>query len=494
MDFKTLKPSRIVTETPPEDRSTAGVESLAFEVTYVKERKTSSRRPSRLNSLTLGFLGLVIVLAPLPFESHRPLPWTLWAALAGLVTLIYFATRLVQGEWRKMRWHRQASVILIALLLPIGALLQLLPAGSLSTGVVPPALASPHITLNQANSSIAILRLFTYLGVFILTLEVCTRPSRVRQLMHWILFGAAAHALLAMVLLRMLGDTGLFAEKAYYSGWATGAFINRNSFATYLGIGLVCGIALFHTPNSAASRSKRSVAFDPLSSKAFYNLVYCLCIGLILIVLLASGSRMGLAASLLAALFVALPMWRQATSGFAQWGVIGFVLLACSLAVILFGNDFVDRVLIVDSDLENRNDIYRQVYDLIWTRPFVGYGLDSFPLLFPLVHETSVNPSFTYDLAHNTYLTLWVEMGLIFGSAPMVALLLVAAKLIFGKKNASGGISGVRFAIATLVLCAVHSTVDFSLEKEANVLLFVIVMGLGLSQVGSVTAPGSRRD
>ncbi|WP_420004404.1 O-antigen ligase family protein [Arenibacterium sp. LLYu02] len=494
MDFKTLKPSQVVTETPKEEGTNAGSGSLAFEVTYVKERKTSSRRPSRLNSLTLAFLGLVVVLAPLPFESHRPLPWTLWAVLVGVATLIYFFARLVQRESGKTRWHKQASVILIALILPIGALLQLLPAGDLNTGVVPPELASPYITLNQANSSIAILRLFTYLGVFILTLEVCTRPSRVKQLMHWILFGATAHALLAMVLLRMLGDTGLFAEKAYYSGWATGAFINRNSFATYLGIGLVCGIALLQTPNTATSGPRRSVTLDPLSSKAFYNLVCCLCIGLILIVLLASGSRMGLAASLFAALFVALPMWRQATSGFAQWTVTGFVLLACLVAVVIFGNDFIDRVLIVDNDFGVRTNLYRQVYDLIWTRPLLGYGLDSFPLLYPLVHAAPVNSSFTYDLAHSTYLTLWVEMGLIVGSAPMVALLLVAVKLCFGKRNATGSVPGVRFAFATLVLCAVHSTVDFSLEKEANVLLFVIVMALGLSQVGAVTPLPTRRD
>jgi len=55
------------------------------------------------------------------------------------------------------------------------------------------------------------------------------------------------HALLAMVFLILLGDCGILGGMTAYLGAATGSFINKNSFATFLGMGLIIGLARTRT-------------------------------------------------------------------------------------------------------------------------------------------------------------------------------------------------------------------------------------------------------
>lgn len=117
---------------------------------------------------------------------------------------------------------------------------------------------------------------------------------------------------------------------------------------------------------------------------------------------------------------------------------------------------------------------------MIKTQPLAGFGFDSFPLAFEMFHRTPVTAGFVWDRAHSTYLTLWTEAGLLFGSLPPLAgiLALVALwRIARARTEAHLALAG----IGTLVLNGVHSTVDFSLEIQANmfVLLALVALGLG---------------
>jgi O-antigen ligase len=75
-----------------------------------------------------------------------------------------------------------------------------------------------------------------------------------------------------------------------------------------------------------------------------------------------------------------------------------------------------------------RLQLYQQVFTMIKARPLTGFGFDSFPPAFEMFHKTPVTAGFVWDKAHSTYLTLWAEAGLLFGSfAPLAGGLALVA-------------------------------------------------------------------
>jgi O-antigen ligase len=112
---------------------------------------------------------------------------------------------------------------------------------------------------------------------------------------------------------------------------------------------------------------------------------------------------------------------------------------------------------------------------MIAARPLTGFGADSFPLAYEIFHRPPVPADLVWDRAHSTYLTLWAESGLVFGSLPPLAGALALA-LLWPRRQAPLAAA----AIAALCLSGLHSLVDFSLEIPANLYLLLAVTGLGL--------------
>jgi hypothetical protein len=77
---------------------------------------------------------------------------------------------------------------------------------------------------------------------------------------------------------------------------------------------------------------------------------------------------------------------------------------------------------------------------------------------------------------------LWSEFGLIAGSAPLLALLVVAVRLL-RRMGDDRGFPGIAIgALGGLAVAAVHSLGDFSLEVPANTYLFTAMLALGLGR------------
>ena len=77
-----------------------------------------------------------------------------------------------------------------------------------------------------------------------------------------------------------------------------------------------------------------------------------------------------------------------------------------------------------------RGDLYRQVWGMILARPWTGYGGEAFELAYPLFHRPPVDPDLVWDHAHSSYLALWTDYGLIFGSMPLLMLLITFVRLV----------------------------------------------------------------
>ncbi|MDZ4134769.1 MAG: hypothetical protein U1D06_04125 [Paracoccaceae bacterium] len=263
-----------------------------------------SRGYSRLNDRFGLFIAAVVLLAPVPLASNRPVWWLLWGGIIGAGCALHLAlgTRIAPGRPLQLRHH--LPLMLAGLGVAGFALLQALPLAALlpealrslpaSAGLSP---VPRSISLAPDASLAGGLRVMIYLCFLALVLEVSSQPARAERI-GWLLFaGLAAHAIWGLVALKVLGDTLLLQDKTAYRGFATGTFINRNSYATFLGFGIVLGIALTLgrtlTPGRtlAAGRPRRwsgVSAVAGLETLALWGLI-----GGMAITLVATQSRLG---------------------------------------------------------------------------------------------------------------------------------------------------------------------------------------------------------
>ncbi|WP_085047423.1 O-antigen ligase family protein, partial [Brevirhabdus pacifica] len=376
--------------------------------------------------------------APLVMGSDRPLAWLSWAGVLGLaLSLRALDRRAVRGS---------ATPALTALL-PVAA------AWVWAVWLALEGSADPGASLA------GLLRWLSYGALFVLGLELGLAASSEdgagrRRLASCILLAGAAQGVLALGLL-LGGDLSPWGTKAHYPDAATGSFMNPNALAAQLGMAGICGLALMRG-------SMRT------------NGWLLLALMLMAAALLATGSRMGVLAALAGGATVCVARDTGRRSGRFPFWSLG---LTGAAALVMM-----PRLADLPADLAIRAELYRQVIEMIALRPWTGYGLDAFATAFPPLRTAGLPPELVWLNPHSTYLSLWVELGLIAGSLPLLALGLIAMRLIGPRAGASVPADPLRLAaLGVLVQAGLHASVDFSFEIAANAYLLVLILSLGLT-------------
>ena len=437
----------------------------------------------RRNDLLGWLVFAVVALSPIPLGSNPPIFWAISGTLVGLVSLVYFGQVMMSGEGlrfpvrgiRLLAWLFAALVIfLLVQTVPIGVLLGPFQFASGREGEV----EAQTLSLAPGSTWMMVIRMLSYGLFFLLVAQVGANERRAEKLMTFIFWSVVAHGAFGLIQLTQLGDTLLGAEKTYYQGVATGTFVNRNSYATFMAMGMAIGMGVVVQAILEISNGVRRLgeALPGLAAVIGGLLV-------ILLALAASQSRMGLLSAIVAICVVILLALRWIRwSSVPQLLIFGFALATAVGATLLyFGSDLIQRIVMTEATGGGRTFIYDQTLDMIRTRTWTGYGGGAFELAFPLFQAPPLNPDFLFDKAHSTYLTLWVELGLIAGSLPIaiVALLFGAIVVQYFRIDIAVGVK--IGAIGAIVAAALHSTIDFSLEMQANTYLFVAMLGLARS-------------
>ncbi len=457
-----------------------------------RRRSTSGHRRtggdySALNDRVASILAVTVCLSAVPLGSNRPFWWLAFGLLIGLLASYYLVRGARIAPDRKLQVTQFRSLLLLACLVPLFAIVQalpiveLLPPGfSVLPASVPAQLWPSTLSLQPDASLLGALRTLVYLTFVCLVIEVSTRPKRIIKL-AWILFGGVVlHAAWGLIALNLLGDIALWGPKRSYLGVATGTFVNRNSYATFLGLGLVLGIALVMQHSHGPSQVKRRF----LSEGHLERLIHGGMLFIVLFALLSTQSRLGTLATALGAVVTFTIMRAKGGAGLSRAGLealgVSAILFAIGLGVV--GSGVLERMVFLENEAASRLEIYRQVLGMIASRPWTGFGYDAFAPTFELFRAAPLLSEREVDLAHNSYLTLWSEMGIIIGSVPLL-LLVISAILVFRKiLQASDSPAVPAAAMGALVLGAVHSLGDFSLEIPANVLLFLALIGMAIAR------------
>ena len=157
-----------------------------------------------------------------------------------------------------------------------------------------------------------------------------------------------------------------------------------------------------------------------------------------------------------------------------------FLAILLAMLVWIGGDRLMSRIASIGpghTDLTGdlRTSINHDSLRMFIKRPVLGWGLGAFPVVYPEFRTFYTN--FFVNAAHNDYLQLLVEMGLL-GFATMIWLVVVVYRTAIKKlDNWTGDITGAVTLACLLGLTGilVHSALDFNLQIPANAALFYVL-------------------
>lgn len=441
-----------------------------------------ARLASRLGWVLIAF----VIVTPIPLGSARPVAWTLNATVLSLIAFWYFLSAARVNTGLRLAPVGVLSAVLFGLLCAamamqivpgLGRWAPILTRSGIDTG-------NSTLSLDPGLSWLSMLRFVSYATLALLLAQVASRRRRALRLLEVLFWAIVAYAVYGLVALRTLGDTLLFFDKWAYAGMVTGPFVNHNSFATFLAFGLVIGTGLaFFSRDGAQPEGRQSLRRLAL-----------LLLGLLLIgiALVATQSRMGIAVAFTGAFLTAfLSLLRLRVPLLLRATALLCVAAAALALPLVIGTDVAERVLYAEGDLTTRINLYQQVWEMIMHRPLLGYGAGSFESAYGMFQQLPVSPDVAWEKAHNTYLTLWSELGFVAGSIPLLLVCLLIGGLIVRRRGDLWVLPSV--GLGGAAVAALHSLADFSLEIETNAFFFTTILMLGTAGERSGRAMPARR-
>lgn len=253
-----------------------------------------------------------------------------------------------------------------------------------------------------------------------------------------------------------------------------GPFVNHNHFAGYLEMIAPLPVALLLT---GAVQSGR---------RMFYGFAAAM-MGIAVIVSLSRAGMISLFAAMLLLLAVSFrfgPQAGNAVRNLAGAGAAAVVIIAIVAGVFWIGADpVIDRVASgkltgsearTETFYSSRGWIWKDTLALIAANPVAGVGLGAYQTVYP--NYSQADGSLIVDKAHNDYLHLLAETGIIGG-------LLAVWFLVAAFRTVTRGLGSRDPLIAALALGSgagitamlVHSFFDFNLQLPSNSLLFLLL-------------------
>ena len=171
-----------------------------------------------------------------------------------------------------------------------------------------------------------------------------------------------------------------------------------------------------------------------------------------------------------------------------------FVLLTLALALWMGDSELIQRLGSIHTQARSelsggtRLTIDRDALRMFVQKPLLGWGLGSFPEVYPQFRSFYTN--LRVDHAHNDYLQLLVETGT---AGFLVAVWFMVVTFRAAARNLRQQESGTnRFAALAALLgitgILVHSLVDFNLQIPANAAIFYALCTLAAMKPRSAVA------
>jgi len=393
--------------------------------------------------LLYGIFSLLLF-GPVAFGAVEP--WSIFVVEAGatVLFLLWIGKQVLDGTM-KVRWN--------PLFLPMGVF-GLLIVSQLVFRVT----AYPHDTVSIALQYVA------YGLLCFLAGQTLLRGAQARSLT--LIFSVYGAAMAGFALLQGISSNGklYWARQPRMGGWVYGPYVNHNHYAGLME--MLVPIPLILALTRLAPAKVRTAAAAAAA----------VMVGTIFL----SGSRGGMLAIVVELVILAAFLIKQKRGLRTAIGIGVFMAIVIGLLVWIGGGELSRRIATAGpghSELSSdiRSYINRDGFRMFLKKPVFGWGLGTFPVVYPEFRTFYTN--FFVNEAHNDYLQLLIEMGLL-GFATMVWFLVtVYVRAVKKIGNWAGEISGAMTLACLLGLSGilVHSAVDFNLQIPANAALFYVL-------------------
>ncbi len=443
------------------------------------------------------FLAATLIFAPLAFGAAEPWSMMVVQLLTGCGCLC-LAWSWGRGDGRSL--YRVPGVLPLILLL-LWIFLQCVPlpvtfvrtfAPSVYEVYRPVLEISGHdllmpLTVNQRATLFEGMRIATYVLLYILTVQILSSGRYLRKTVWIVAWLAIGIAFLAIIQKFTSPDRIYWFRATPPNAGTVGPWVYHNHYAGFMEmvLPLVLALFFFYRPTVDPDRPLRN-RVAALFSSSGSDLHFLLGFGAIVIVasVFVSLSRGGIISLGLASVFFLVVVPRRVLR--TRLPTYAFLLTGAVLLVTWFGWGNVaakfGAVLSRTGGIEDvRLVVWRDSVRIISDFLLTGTGFATFFHVYPLY--TTLTTGFVIDHAHNDYLELLTDGGLIGFS---LAAWFVLAVLREGWSKI--GIRRDRYAVflsvgamTGIIAILLHGVTDFNMRNGANGLYFFFLCGLLVS-------------
>ncbi len=286
---------------------------------------------------------------------------------------------------------------------------------------------------------------------------------------------------------------------------ATGSYFNRNHYAGFLEMTFPLALGYVLSLGDWGGAGRRPLWSRLVSSENFQKqILFLFLLGIAFLAVLFSRSRMGIFSVLVSLAFFTFLGSRSIRTG-QGLGRMVYTVLAVAVFFGLFIGLYpvAERFLHVGENLPSRTELWKDALVMIKDFPLFGSGLGTFGYAYPL-YKLSVEKPLVYLHAHNDYLELISETGILGFASLMAALGLFLYTSLKSLTRLAGEEDYFRFFILLGALTGVfsillHGLVDFNMQIPSNALYFSFLIGLsagagsGGGEGGGITVSGGVR-
>lgn len=449
-----------------------------------------------LETAFFGALIASLAWAPFWYGGDRMLAWGVNGILFPSLVTSYEISLALRG--RRHPFALNGILVPFALFFAVVLWIMAQSAGEMSSlfshplwGMTAEVLQEPvtaSISLNRGETGIALIRLLTAASVFWLSLQLCRNRERVFLLLWWIVAIVAAYSVYGLVSVAVFSGRMPFFPDVSGTTVVRSAFVGRNHFATYAGMGLIVDIALIFRlyrdampENDGTLTAYRLSRFLELTGeRGLFLLGSAIAI---LVALLGSVSRGGILATGLGIfLLYSMIFSRRRRAGRERLETVALVTVAIVACFAFFGDLIVGRISTEGLTDPSRLALYALTVHAIFDAPLLGFGYGTFQDVFPLYRDPAFGTWELWDKAHNTYLEVWLGLGFLFGTMLIACLLWLVALCFRGAMKRERDATAAMVATVVSVVVGVHALVDFSVQIEGVAITFMALLGAGVSQ------------
>ena len=277
-------------------------------------------------------------------------------------------------------------------------------------------------------------------------------------------------------------DSLFWFTRTHNVGIVSGTYINPDHLAGLLDMAIPVSVGLFLYKGGLLreryGRSTRGIISLLGSRKALW--LWVLSLGVLVMVLahIFTLSRMG-HISVMAAFGIVFVLY--GTKKLRLPVVVMIILL--SLGTLWAMWEGMGAVIakwgMLENSFQGRHEVWKGAFSLAANFPLFGTGLGTFRLAYS-PYKASGFGATTYDHAHNDYVEMFADTGMI-GSIPWIAFfclfLFLVTRSWFRNDSFFAGTIGTG-CIAAVIAALVHSLADFNLQIPANTAILFVVMGM----------------